>query len=161
MANEEISTAQPKQARQVRVFLAEDNAADVWLVEEALKRQSIDFCLDVYSTAEDAVNAALACGKGDARVPDVMLVDFNLPRGDGHEILAAAASNPNLDGIPRAVMSSFLREEEMQQAVALGASCVVPKPASLDAFLTTVGTQVMDLLKVSAAQSGKRAAARF
>src|SRR5579862_3850716 len=97
MANEETSKAQPTTARQVRVFLAEDNAADVWLVEEALRRQSIDFCLDVYSTAEDAVNAALACGKGDALVPDVMLVDFNLPRGDGLEILAAAASNPNLD----------------------------------------------------------------
>jgi two-component system response regulator len=157
MVNEETSKAQPNRPGQVRVFLAEDNAADVWLIEEALKRQSIDVCLQVYSTAEDAVNAALACGNGDHPVPDVMLFDFNLPRGDGREILIAAASNPNLAGVPRAVMSSFLREEEMQQALVLGASCIIPKPASLDAFLTTVGTHVMDLLNISRAHVSRAA----
>jgi CheY-like chemotaxis protein len=142
-----------KNTRQVRVFLAEDNLSDVWLVEEALKRQSLDYCLDLYSTAEEAISAAKACGSADAEIPDLMLVDFNLPRGDGRDVLAAAASNPKLDQVPKVVMSSFLRQEEMEQALQLGARCFIPKPAGLDAFLTTVGTKVTELLDLSKAES--------
>jgi chemotaxis family two-component system response regulator Rcp1 len=139
-----------KNTRQVQVFLAEDNVADVWLVEEALKRQSLDYHLDHYSTAEDAINAAKACGFADALIPDLMLVDFNLPRGDGRDVLAAAASNPKLADVPKVVMSSFLRQEEMDQAIQLGARCFIPKPTGLDAFLTTVGTKVTELLRTTA-----------
>lgn len=130
----------------VHVFLAEDNLADVWLVEEALKRQSLDYHLEHYLTAEDAITAAKACGSGDCPVPDLMLVDFNLPRGDGRDVLTAAASNPKLDAVPKVVMSSFLRPEETEQAIQLGARCFIPKPAGLDAFLTTVGSKVVELL---------------
>lgn len=136
--------------RQVRVFLAEDNVADVWLVEEALRRQSLDYHLDHYSTAEDAIVAAKACGAGDILVPDLMLVDFNLPRGDGRDVLSAAATNPSLARVPKVVMSSFLRQEEMEQAMKLGACCLIPKPTGLDAFLTTVGSKVVELLNAAA-----------
>ena len=130
----------------VRVFLAEDNMADVWLVEEALKRQRLEYELQHYLTAEDAVNAAMACGFGDASLPDVMLVDFNLPRGEGRDVLIAAAQNPFLAGVPKVVISSFLRQEEMEQSLQLGARCIIPKPAGLNAFLKTVGTKVSELL---------------
>jgi len=120
--------------------------ADVWLVEEALKRQSLDYHLAHYSTAEDAIVAAKACGSDDSQIPDLMLVDFNLPRGDGRDVLAAAAANPKLAHVPKVVMSSFLREEEMEQAIQLGARCFIPKPTGLDAFLTTVGAKVTELL---------------
>jgi two-component system response regulator len=131
----------------VCVFLTEDNLADVWLVEEALKRQSVEFKIDHYSTAEDAVNAARLCGTGSADVPDVMLLDFNLPRGDGRDVLIAAAANPHLAGVPKVVMSSFLRPEEMEQAMRLGARCIIPKPTGLTAFLNTVGGKVVELLE--------------
>lgn len=135
-----------KDSKQVHVFLAEDNLADVWLVEEALKRQSIDYRLEHYLTAEDAIRAAQLSGSGESSVPDLMLVDFNLPRGDGRDVLAAAASNPKLASVPKVVMSSFLRQEEMEQALQLGALCFIPKPTGLDAFLTTVGTKVTEVL---------------
>lgn len=141
-----------RNTRQVQVFLAEDNVADVWLVEEALKRQSLDYNLQHYSTAEDAIVAAKACGSADSLIPDLMLVDFNLPRGDGRDVLAAAASNPMLDDVPKVVMSSFLRQEEMDQALKLGARCFIPKPTGLDAFLTTVGTKVTELLALKKAE---------
>ena len=67
-------------------------------------------------------------------------------RGDGRDVLAAAASNPKLAHVPKVVMSSFLREEEMEQAIQLGARCFIPKPTGLDAFLTTVGGKVSELL---------------
>jgi chemotaxis family two-component system response regulator Rcp1 len=135
-----------KNIRQVQVFLAEDNMADVWLVEEALRRQSLDYHLEHYLTAEDAIVAVKASGSADSQIPDLMLVDFNLPRGDGRDVLAAAASNPKLAAVPKVVMSSFLRPEEMEQATHLGALCFIPKPTGLDAFLTTVGAKVMELL---------------
>jgi CheY-like chemotaxis protein len=142
--------------RQIRVFLAEDNQADVWLVEEALKRQSLAYELQHYSTAEEAVNALKSCGGSeDVPVPDVMLIDFNLPRGDGRDVLIAAASNPRLAGVPRVIISSFLRDEEMELALQLGARCVIPKPASLDAFLTTVGNKVTELVGRSNADSAQ------
>jgi two-component system, chemotaxis family, response regulator Rcp1 len=139
-----------KDTKRVHVFLAEDNAADVWLVEEALKRQSLDYRLQHYWTAEDAITAAKACGSDGIPVPDVMLVDFNLPRGDGRDVLNAAASNPKLAAVPKVVMSSFLRPEEMEHALQMGARCFIPKPAGLDAFLTTVGVKVTELINPSA-----------
>jgi chemotaxis family two-component system response regulator Rcp1 len=129
----------------VLVFLVEDNLADVWLVEEALKRQSLDYRLEHYSTVEEAVNATRVCGSGTP-VPDVMLLDFNLPRGDGRDVLRAASENPKLNLVPKGILSSFLRPEEMDEALQLGAQCFIPKPAGLDEFLNTVGTKVVDVL---------------
>ena len=133
-------------SRKIRVFLAEDNSADVWLIEEALTRQRLDFSLEHYSTAEDAINGARQCGSNNSPVPDLMLVDFNLPRGDGRDVLAAAASNPKLAFVPKIVISSFLRPEETEQALRLGANCFLAKPTDLDSFLTTVGSKVKELL---------------
>lgn len=135
-----------KDTRQVNIFLAEDNMADVWLLEEALKRQGLNYRLYHYSNAEDAIVAAKAIGSADCPIPDLMLVDFNLPRGYGRDVLAAAATNPILAAVPKAVMSSFLRQEELEQAMKLGALCFIPKPTGLEAFLTTVGAKVTELL---------------
>ena len=131
----------------MRVFLAEDNVADVWLIEEALKRQSLAFQIDNYPTADEAIKAARDCGPGGTPVPDLILLDYNLPRGHGCDILAAAAENPNLASVPKAILSSFLQPAELQQALDLGASCFITKPANLDDFLRDVGTKVMALLK--------------
>src|SRR5579863_9343213 len=119
------------EGRSVRILLAEDNKADVWLIEEALRRQSLVFQLDHYVTAGEAVDAVKKCGVGDSPVPDLLLLDYNLPGGQGLEILAAAAGNPNLAGVPKAILSSFLRPNELQDAIKMGASCFIPKPANL------------------------------
>jgi DNA-binding NarL/FixJ family response regulator len=55
-------------------------------------------------------------------------------------------------------MSSFLRQEEMEQAIQLGANCFIPKPAGLDAFLTTVGVKIKELLETSEEIATKAAA---
>ena len=138
-----------KDNKQVRIFLAEDNIADVWLLEEALKLQAVNYLLEHYLTAEEAVNAAIALGSAGRPIPDLMLIDFNLPGGDGCDVLIAAASNPKLASVPKAVISSFLRPDELAHAIQLGAHGVIPKPAGLDAFLSTVGTKVAELLLIS------------
>ena len=130
----------------VKILLAEDNAADVWLIREALKRQSLNFEIDNYTTAEDAIEAILRCGSDDVRVPDLILLDYNLPKGHGGEVLEAAASNPHLAEVPKAILSSFMQPQELEKMLSLGAFCFISKPANLHEFLRVVGTRVTDLL---------------
>jgi chemotaxis family two-component system response regulator Rcp1 len=131
----------------MRIFLAEDNLADVFLIEEALKRQSLTFELDLYSTAEQAVNAAQSCGSEGCPIPDLMLLDYNLPRGNGADILVVAAKNPKLADVPKAILSSSFRPVELQEARQLGAICFITKPANLADFFKEVGATVAELLK--------------
>jgi CheY-like chemotaxis protein len=142
----DLNIDKPAGDRSARILLAEDNKADVWLIEEALRRQSLAFQLDHHLTAAEAVDAVKKCGIGGSPVPDLLLLDYNLPGGQGLEILAAAAANPNLTGVPKAILSSFLRPNELQDAIRLGAICFIPKPASLADFMREVGTKVVDLL---------------
>lgn len=133
-------------SRAVRILLAEDNAADVWLIQEALKRQSLECEVETYATADEAVLAVTRCGMGDHPVPDVILVDYNLPKGQGGDILQAASSNPQLADVPKAILSSFLQPEEQERMMHLGASCFITKPGNLHEFLNVVGSKVSSLL---------------
>jgi CheY-like chemotaxis protein len=150
-------TTNHKGERSVRILLAEDNNADVWLIEEALRRQSLAFQLDHHLTAADAIEAVKKCGFNGSPIPDLVLLDYNLPGGQGLEILTAAAANPNLTGVPKAILSSFLRPNELQDVITMGASCFIPKPASLAEFLSDVGTKVVYLLNGNGALQGNSA----
>jgi two-component system, chemotaxis family, response regulator Rcp1 len=136
-----------EEAPVVRIFLAEDNAADVWLVEEALRRKSIRFEIDNYTTAAEAIEAVNRCGLEGAPVPDVILLDYNLPSGHGADILAAAAQNPYLARIPKAIVTSFLQPGETNHVIELGAACVITKPAGLEEFMREVGGRIAALLR--------------
>ncbi len=140
-------TSTPAENGPVRILLAEDNNADVWLIEEALRRQSLAYLLDHHLTAMGAIDAVKRCGTGGCPVPQLLLLDYNLPGGQGLDILAAAAANPSLARVPKAILSSFLKPNELQDAIKLGASCFIAKPTNLADFLRDVGTKVVDLLK--------------
>jgi CheY-like chemotaxis protein len=128
-----------------RLFLVEDNPADVWLIEECLRRRSIASEVEQHSTAEEAMRALALFRAGE--IPDLMLVDLNLPCGHGLQVLEAAARNPALEAVPKAVLSSFLTPEERLRADALGVRLVLHKPSSLDAFMQEVGRAIQDLLQ--------------
>jgi CheY-like chemotaxis protein len=132
-------------SRPVRLFLVEDNLADVWLIEECLKRNEIPYEIEHHATAEDAIHAAETLGV-DRAAPDVMLIDLNLPRGHGIDVLDAASKNPALTRVPKAVLSSFLSPEEHTVVRSLGTRRVVHKPGSLDVFMTEVGAVIKELL---------------
>lgn len=134
-------------SRKIRILLAEDNAADVWLIQEALKRQSLDYEIENHTTADDAIQAIRRCGDGNASLPDLILLDYNLPKGHGGEVLEAAVANPNLAGVPKAILSSFMQPHEIEKMLSLGVSCFIPKPASLHDFLRDVGAKISELLQ--------------
>jgi CheY-like chemotaxis protein len=131
----------------VRIFLAEDNLGDVLLIEEALKRQSLACEIYHYATAEEAIDAATLCGNAGAPVPDLMLLDYNLPRGNGSDILAAAGLNPNLSAVPKVIVTSFLQAEELAQALQLGASGLITKPVDFESFMRDVGAKLAEFLR--------------
>jgi two-component system, chemotaxis family, response regulator Rcp1 len=131
----------------MRIFLAEDNLGDVLLIEEALRRQSLVCEIDHYATAEEAIDAAKLCGNAGAPVPDLMVLDYNLPRGSGTDILAAAGLNPALAAVPKVIVTSFLQAQELAQALQLGASCWISKPVDFESFMRDVGAKIAELLR--------------
>jgi len=132
----------------MRIFLAEDNLGDVFLIEEALRRQSLVCDIDHYATAEEAIEAAERCGNAGAPVPDLMMLDYNLPRGNGSDILAAAGRNNKLAAVPKVIVTSFLQADELARAIELGASCLITKPVDFEAFMRDVGAKIVEMLKV-------------
>lgn len=130
----------------VKILLAEDNPADVWLIREALMRQSLACEIEHYTSAEDAIRALGRYGE-ESPAPDLILVDYNLPTGDGGQVLAAAFSNPYLARVPKAVLSSYIRPQEMDRILELGESSFISKPANLREFLGVVGSTVAAMLK--------------
>ena len=131
----------------MRIFLAEDNLGDVFLIEEALRRQSLDCEIDHYATAEEAIQAAELCGDPGMPVPDLMMLDYNLPRGNGSDILSAASHNPRLSHVPKVIVTSFLQAEELAEALALGASGLITKPTDFESFMNDVGAKIAALLQ--------------
>jgi len=132
----------------MRIFLAEDNLGDVFLIEEALKRQSLVCEIDHYATAEEAIRAAERCGADPGTpVPDFMMLDYNLPRGNGSDILAVAGRNPRLAGVPKVIVTSFLQADELAQALELGANCLITKPVDFESFMRDVGAKIAELLQ--------------
>jgi chemotaxis family two-component system response regulator Rcp1 len=123
----------------IEILLVEDNPGDVRLTVEALKEAKVRNNLHV---AEDGVEAlALLRQEGkytDAPRPDLILLDLNLPKKDGREVLAEIKEDPNLKRIPVVVLTVSQAEEDILKTYDLHANCYISKPVDLDRFLTVV-----------------------
>ncbi|GAA5534169.1 response regulator [Deinococcus aluminii] len=121
----------------VRLLLVEDNAADVFLLEAALEAATFPIHLKV---AWDGVEALehLAGAKDGGQLPDLILLDLNMPRLNGFEVLAALRADPALAPLVVVVFTTSSAETDVQQAYALQANAYVSKPATLDEFLHLV-----------------------
>ena len=82
-----------------------------------------------------------------APVPDLMMLDYNLPRGNGSDILAVAGRNPKLAAVPKVIVTSFLQADELAEALELGASCLITKPVDFESFMRDVGAKIAELLR--------------
>jgi two-component system, chemotaxis family, response regulator Rcp1 len=128
-----------KQTRPVEVLLVEDNPGDVRLTQEALKDGRVLVNLTV---ANDGVEALEILGRkglyeGKAR-PDIILLDLNLPRKNGREVLEEIKADEDLKRIPVIVMTTSKAEQDIYRAYHLNANCYVTKPVDLDEFLNVV-----------------------
>jgi len=130
-----------------RILLIEDNPGDVRLIQESLRMHDVEYSLTHIEKADDAIQAVGGYGPNGVEVPDLILLDYNLPRGDAGDVLAAVSKNPALVGVPKAVVTSSLAPKDRAEALRLGADCFINKPADLDGFLTEVGGSIAALLR--------------
>jgi chemotaxis family two-component system response regulator Rcp1 len=129
----------PGVSRPVEILLVEDNPGDVRLTVEGLKEGKVRNNLHV---ARDGVEAmAFLRHEGqyaDAARPDLILLDLNLPRMDGREVLTAIKSDALLKTIPIVVLTSSRSEQDVLRTYELQANCYITKPVDLEQFITVV-----------------------
>lgn len=125
--------------RPIEILLVEDNPGDVRLTLEALKEAKVKNTLRV---ARDGVEAlALLHQEGpfaNASIPDLILLDLNLPKKDGREVLAEIKKDKRLRTIPVVVLTTSDAEQDILRSYDLHANCYVTKPVDLDQFIQVV-----------------------
>ena len=126
-----------------RLVLIEDNPADVLLVREAIRERGLAVELVSYPDAPDAI-AGLA-NPGNP-LPDAILMDLNLPRGEGMMVIKELRGSERLRDVPLAILTSSQAPRDLEQAQRLKVHWYIHKPSTLDEFLTTVGNAVSELL---------------
>lgn len=117
--------------RPVQILLAEDNPADVYLIEEALREHQVTFDIRVAADGEAAI-ALLA--KGDLK-PDIVLLDLNMPKRGGGEVLDRLRKDSGDRQVPVIILTSSDSPSDQEEALRLGATCFIRKPTGLDEFL--------------------------
>ena len=126
-------------SRPVEILLVEDNPGDVRLTREALREGKVRNNLYVASDGVDALAFLRREGQyADAVRPDLILLDLNLPRKDGREVLQEIKADASLRYIPVVVLTSSQAEQDILRAYDLHANCYVSKPVVLDQFIHVV-----------------------
>ncbi len=128
----------------IELLIVEDDPGDVLLTREALAGSSIEHNLRVVEDGEAAIAYLRQTGvHEDALRPDLVLLDLNLPRLDGREVLAQVKSDPALATIPIIVLTTSAAHEDVMRSYELHVNAYVTKPVDLDTF-TQVVRQVDD-----------------
>lgn len=123
----------------VEILLVEDNPGDVRLTREALKDAKVRNHLHVVDDGVKALQFLRHEGEyADAVRPDLILLDLNLPRKSGREVLQEIKADPALLQIPVVVLTSSEADQDIAQAYELHANCFVTKPVDLDQFIAVV-----------------------
>lgn len=129
----------PTTGRSVEILLVEDNPGDVRLTIEGLKEGKVRNNLSVARDGVEAMQFLRREGQHTgATRPDVILLDLNLPRMDGREVLAAIKSDARLKTIPVVVLTTSRAEQDVLRSYELQANCYITKPVDLEQFLTVV-----------------------
>ena len=127
------------QASPINILLVEDNPGDVRMTEEILREAKVANEVHVVNDGEQAME--LLAGNGpDADPPpaDLILLDLNLPRKDGREVLGELRADPRLRRIPVIVLTTSSADRDVLRSYDLNANCYITKPIDLDEFISVV-----------------------
>jgi chemotaxis family two-component system response regulator Rcp1 len=123
----------------IEILLVEDNPGDVRLTKEALKEGKVYSNLHTVKDGVEAMEFLRKQGKyKDVPRPDIILLDLNLPRKDGREVLEEIKSDDQLKRIPVVVLTTSKAEEDVLRTYNLHANCYVTKPVDLEKFMVVV-----------------------
>lgn len=130
-----MSVAASSAARPWEILLVEDNPADIRLTQEVLADSGLRHVLHVARDGEQALGMIRRSGEYQSLPePDLVLLDLNLPRKDGRDVLAEVKRDPQLSHIPVIVLSTSKAGHDVLACYRLHANCYLQKPVDLDAF---------------------------
>ncbi|MBA1343619.1 MAG: putative methanogenesis regulatory protein FilR2 [ANME-2 cluster archaeon] len=123
----------------IEILLVEDNPGDVRLTQEVLNDGKVRNNMSVVKDGVDAVSFLKQTGGyADAPRPDIVLLDLNLPKKDGREVLAEIKADSDLKNIPVVVLTTSGAEQDIVKAYDLHANCYITKPVDLDQFIRVI-----------------------
>lgn len=126
-------------ANAIEILLVEDNPGDVRLTEEALKESKIAVNMRVANDGIEALAMLRREGQhADLPAPDLILLDLNMPKMDGREVLRLIKTDEHLKRIPVVVLTTSAAEQDIVKAYDLHANCYITKPVDLNQFIEIV-----------------------
>jgi CheY-like chemotaxis protein len=126
-------------SRPIEILIVEDNPGDVRLTRESLKEGKISNRMHVVKDGVEAMAFLRRQGAHQtATRPDIILLDLNLPRMHGREVLKEIKEDPNLRRIPVVILSGSEAEEDIAKSYDLHANCYVTKPVVLEKFISVI-----------------------
>jgi len=127
--------------KQIDVLLVEDSKADARLTKEALLESKLKVNLEIVYDGEEALFYLKREGKySNAKRPDLILLDLNLPKKDGKEVLKELKEDIDLRKIPVVVLTISKSEKDILKSYDLGANCFITKPVDLEQFMIVVNS---------------------
>ena len=132
--------------RPVRILIVEDYAPDVFLFQKALQENHVEFELTRFEDGEQAMQALQKRGPDALEIPDLIVLDLNVPKIDGMDVLRAIRKDPTLAKVPIAVLTSSGSLQDKVDAISSGADRFITKPVELRSFVATVGRSVKELI---------------
>ncbi|MGH9663434.1 MAG: response regulator [Bryobacteraceae bacterium] len=134
-----------------RIVVVEDNPGDVFLIRKALQEKGIEFELTCFDDGQEALKGLPESGQA---VPDLILLDLNLPKVDGVDVLRAIRQMPRFADVPVAILTSSESPLDRHRTESLGASRYIKKSSTLEDFLSSVGGAVEEMLELRSRKDG-------
>jgi chemotaxis family two-component system response regulator Rcp1 len=123
----------------INILLVEDNPGDIRLTREVLKEGKIQNRLSVVTDGEEAIHFLKKAGQyKDACTPDLILLDLNLPKKDGREVLSIIKSDPTLVCIPVIILTTSAAENDIVSTYSKHANCYITKPVDFSQFINVI-----------------------
>jgi CheY-like chemotaxis protein len=125
----------------IHILLVEDNEGDILLTREAFEEAKIHTKLSVVKDGKEALDFLTRQGKyPDAQLPDLLLLDVNLPKKNGHEVLQYIKGDDHLKHIPVIMLTTSSSERDINLSYNNYANCYITKPVEVNEFLQVVAT---------------------
>src|SRR3990172_2844178 len=121
-----------------RILLVEDNPNDIEITRRALERGQVKNELTIARDGQEALDLLFERAEGDGSLPGLILLDLNLPKVDGREVLSRIKTPPQLRRFPVIVLTTSTREEDIVRTYALGVNTFISKPVRFEDFIKVV-----------------------